>query len=218
MPDHSLLLLGHRGSRSVAGIAENSLAAFDLALQHGCNGFEFDVRCSADGYPVICHDPQIGKLKISESKREQLTDLSDLEQLLKKYHHRAFLDIELKVAGIETKVLAALREHRIESDYVASSFLTDVVWELKARSSSVAVGIICEKPSQLARWPQLPVDFVIAETALIDRKLIEDVHTANRKILAWTVNDKKSMLRLADWQVDGIISDDTRLLCETVKG
>lgn len=210
------LLLGHRGNRVIPGVAESSIPAFDLALQHGCEGFEFDLRCSADGHPVVCHDPKIGKLKISESEREQLKDLLDFEELLQKYHHRAFLDIELKVAGIETKVLAALREHRIEKDYVVSSFLADVVMELKARSASVPVGIICEKPSQLARWPKLPVDFVIAERSLVDRKLIEDVHSANREIFVWTVNDKKSMLQLASWQVDGIISDDTKLLCEVL--
>lgn len=217
MPDHPLLRIGHRGNRSVAGITENSPAAFDLALQHGCEGFEFDIRCSSDGFPVVCHDPKIGNLKLSDTKRKQLKDLLDLEQLLQKYHHQAFLDIELKVAGIETKVLAALREHRIERDYVVSSFLAEVVMELKARSASVPVGIICETTSQLTRWPQLPVDFVIAEKSLVDRKLVEDVHAAHRKVFVWTVNDKPSMLRFASWQVDGIISDDTKLLCEVLK-
>ena len=37
-----MLLLGHRGARQYA--TENSFDAFDVALEHGCDGFEFDVR------------------------------------------------------------------------------------------------------------------------------------------------------------------------------
>ena len=48
--------LGHRGARAVRQIPENTLASFELCLQHGCDGFEFDVRLSADGQAVICHD------------------------------------------------------------------------------------------------------------------------------------------------------------------
>jgi glycerophosphoryl diester phosphodiesterase len=45
--------------------------------------------------------------------------------------------------------------------------------------------------------------------------LVKDVHAAGKKLLTWTVNDQKTMLRLADWQVDGIVSDDTKLLTQT---
>ncbi|MCU1303492.1 MAG: glycerophosphoryl diester phosphodiesterase, partial [Candidatus Sulfotelmatobacter sp.] len=54
MANHPLLL-GHRGVRAEKSIPENSLPSFDLALAQGCDGFEFDVRLSADGQAVICH-------------------------------------------------------------------------------------------------------------------------------------------------------------------
>jgi glycerophosphoryl diester phosphodiesterase len=50
---------------------------------------------------------------------------------------------------------------------------------------------------------------------LVTRKLVDEVHSAGKKLLTWTVNDSKAMLRLADWKVDGIISDDTQLLVAT---
>lgn len=211
------LLLGHRGSRSLASVGENTLEAFDLALQHGCDGFEFDLRRTHDGQPVVCHDPKVGGIKISASKRRQLEDLLEFADVCRNFHHRAFLDIELKVAGIETTVLSELRQHEIDQDYLVSSFLIEVIMELKARSASVPVGVICEKPAQLASWRKLPVDYVVAEKELIDQKLVEEVHSTNRKIFAWTVNDRDTMLRLASWQVDGIISDDTKLLCDVLK-
>jgi glycerophosphoryl diester phosphodiesterase len=42
------------------------------------------------------------------------------------------------------------------------------------------------------------------------------IHAAGRKVFAWTVNDSKSMVRIANWEVDGIISDETQLLAKTL--
>ncbi len=61
------LLLGHRGARASRQIPENSLASFELCLQHGCDGFEFDVRRSADGVAVICHDAAVGGVEIANT-------------------------------------------------------------------------------------------------------------------------------------------------------
>src|ERR1017187_5379557 len=104
------LLLGHRGARTVRRIPENTLASFELCLQHGCDGFEFDVRLSADGQAVICHDATIGGMKIANTASKSLA-LPTLEDVLEQFADRAFLDIELKVAGLESHVLAELRKH-----------------------------------------------------------------------------------------------------------
>ncbi|OLB88248.1 MAG: hypothetical protein AUI17_01335 [Acidobacteriales bacterium 13_2_20CM_2_55_5] len=136
--------------------------------------------------------------------------------MLQRYAHRAFLNIELKVKGLETIVLDALREHQPEREFVVSSFIPDVVMELKARSGVVNLGIICEKRSQLAQWNKLPVEYVVAHESLIDEDLVQEIQAAGRRILAWTVNDKRSMVRLAGWGIDGVISDDTQLLVRTL--
>jgi glycerophosphoryl diester phosphodiesterase len=210
------LLLGHRGARASAGIPENTFASFDLALEHGCDGFEFDVRLTACQTAVVCHDPRVGSVAVSESRATQLPQLPRLSEILGRYGERAFLDIELKVENLESKVLAALHECPPRQAYVVSSFLPEVVMEMEARSASVRLGIICENPSQLARWPELPVDYVIAHHSLVDEKLVQDVQRAGLKILVWTVNQQEAMLRFADWSVDGIISDETELLVRTL--
>jgi glycerophosphoryl diester phosphodiesterase len=51
---HAPLIIGHRGSSKVA--PENTLAAFERALQDGADGIEFDVRLARDGVPVVIHD------------------------------------------------------------------------------------------------------------------------------------------------------------------
>src|SRR5882757_9193282 len=94
------LLLGHRGVRGEKSIPENSLASFDLALAQGCDGFEFDVRLSADGQAVICHNAASHGCEIAASSAQQLA-LPSLDDVLGRYQAQAFLDIELKVPGLE---------------------------------------------------------------------------------------------------------------------
>ena len=212
------LLLGHRGARVSASVQENTPASFDLALEHGCDGFEFDVRLTGCGRSVVCHDPKVDGITVSQASANQLLQLPLLDDVLQRYSQRAFLDIELKVPGLESKLLNSLREYRLEEDYVVSSFQPEVVTELKTRSAKVQAGIISDQPGRLACWRELTVEYVIPHYSLVTRKLVEDVHSAGKKVLTWTVNDGKAVLRFADWGVDGIISDDTELLVQTFRG
>lgn len=208
------LLLGHRGSGASRLVVENSFAAFDLALEHGCDGFEFDIRLTGCGRAIVCHDEVVREIKVASAGASELTDMPQLREVLALYRKRAFLNIELKVRGIEHALLGLLRETPPERDYVISSFLPEVMMELKARRA-IPVGIICETPAQLMNWRSLPTDYVMAHEPLVTQNLVEDIHQAGRKIVAWTVNEQAAMLRLAKWGVDGIISDDTQLLGET---
>jgi len=67
----------------------------------------------------------------------------------------------------------------------------------------------------LAIWRDLIHEYVIPHFSLLTPKLVDDVHSAGKKLLTWTVNDREAMLRYAEWGVDGIISDDTELLART---
>jgi glycerophosphoryl diester phosphodiesterase len=211
------LLLGHRGARGSTSVPENTSASFDLALKHGCDGFEFDVRLTGWGQALVCHDPKVDGVTVSQATADQLLHLPRLEEVLQRYGQRAFLDIELKVPGLESKVLDALREYRMEEDYVVSSFLPKVVLELKTRSAKIKAGIICDKPGQLASWRETNAEYVIPHYSLVTRDLAREVHSAEKKLFTWTVNDPNTMLRLADWGIDGIISDDTQLLVDTFR-
>src|SRR5438874_482554 len=97
------LLLGHRGARGRKySVRENTIAAFDLALQHGCDGFEFDVRLTADNCAVVCHDAKFAGITIAKSDAARLRGLPLLETVLERYARNAFLDIEIKVPGLES--------------------------------------------------------------------------------------------------------------------
>jgi glycerophosphoryl diester phosphodiesterase len=210
------LLLGHRGARAQKSIPENTLASFDQALADGCDGFEFDVRLTADGKPVVCHDPQTGGIEIARASAEQLSALPQLQDVLARYQDRAFLDIELKVSGLEKIAVALLQKHPPRRGVVVSSFLPEVLRTVHSHDSNVPLGLICETEAELRRWSELSIEYVIPHYRLVDEALLRQLRDAGRKILVWTVNAPAEMRHLAEAGVDGIISDNTSLLFQTL--
>ncbi len=209
------LLLGHRGTRRNK-IPENSFASFDQALADGCDGFEFDVRLTADGKAVVCHDPHNEGIEIASAAADDCAGLPKLDVVLARYHERAFLDIELKVSGLEPATVRLLSRTRPVRGFVVSSFLPEVLQRTHSEDSTLPLGLICESHAELLRWTHLPIEYVIPRHTLADEMLIQQLKAAGRKILVWTVNSPAKMQRLRDWGVDGIISDDTRLLAQTL--
>lgn len=210
------LLLGHRGSRGDKSIPENTLASFDLALASGCDGFEFDVRLTVDAHAVICHDAKIRGLEIAQSPAQRLA-LPSLSEVLTRYRSTAFLDIELKVPGMETITADLLRKLAPARGYVVSSFLPDVLEAIHELDASIPLGLICETQVQFDRWLQSPVEYVIPQGTLMRQELVAEIKAAGKKMFIWTVNVPADMKRFAQWGVDGIISDDPRRLALTLR-
>jgi glycerophosphoryl diester phosphodiesterase len=210
------ILLGHRGARAFRQIPENTLASFELCLSHGCDGFEFDVRLSADGQAVICHDATIGGMKIEDTASKGLP-LPTLADVLRQFAPRAFLDIELKVAGLGLQTLAELRKHPPQKGYVVSSFLPDVLAAIHDLDPAIPLGLLCETRGQLRGWREMPAEWVIPQFKLADGKLVELVHAAGKRIMVWTVNRTERMGEFAAWGVDAIISDETELMVRSLR-
>ena len=210
------LLLGHRGAGALKAIPENTLASFDKSLSDGCDGFEFDVRLTEDEEAVISHDPRFGKFKIERTMAQQVAALPRLRDVLKRYQASAFLDIEVKVKGLERTLADLFLRHKPRRGCVVSSFLPGALKAINGQDSTIPLGLICETPTQLRQWTELPIAYVIPQHELVDPDLVRKVKGAGKKIMVWTVNDSADMRRFAEMNVDGIISDDTGLLCRTL--
>ncbi len=223
------LLLGHRGARpvrriSVPGLgqripAENTLAAFDYAMASGCDGFEFDLRYTRDRRHVLCHDPEHEGKKIAEHdyaglERRRGYNLPCLEAVLARFGSSAYLDIELKVFGNEEAVVSALQATPPRRGYIVSSFLPEVLLKLHEIDPYLPLGYICKDVEAAQRWAELPIRSFVPHHSLVSRRLVDEVHARELQLLTWTVNRKRDLVRLAEWGVDGLISDDPKLLSE----
>lgn len=214
-------LLGHRGARKYA--PENTNQAFSCALEDGCDGFEFDVRITADDIPVVCHDPKYKGFEIARSSYNTLCDhlvregdLPLLQDVLTHFGH-CFLNLELKVAGHEELVLDIVRQHAPSKGLIVSSFLPEVIARYEKLKAGFDMGLICDTRCQLAKWTDLPTQAVMLHRGLIATKLVEELKSSRKQVFVWTVNSEREMRKFAEMGVDGIISDDTKLLAKTLR-
>lgn len=203
--------------------AENTLPALEFALANGCDGFEFDVRGTRDGRCVLCHDPKLKGVVLAETDFTELClvcgePLPCLEDVLAGFGDRAYLDIELKQFGNESAVVAALKTHPPQRGYLVSSFDPRVQLRVHELDASIPLGYLCDHKKLLARWRDLPVSVVLPEYPLVSQTLIKEVHAVGKQVFTWTVNREPNLAAFAEWGVDGLISDDPKLLSRVFAG
>ncbi len=107
------ILLAHRGFRG-AGRPDNTLPAI-VAARGVADGVEVDVRETADGVLVLSHDPILFGVSVAAAAYSELVaacrarghPLTTLQQAVEALAPSAWLDAEVKVAGLGEAVFAA---------------------------------------------------------------------------------------------------------------
>ena len=92
---YNVNIIAHRGTNKRA--PQNTLPAFQKAIEMGTDGFETDVHLSKDGVPVICHNYTIDETSNGTGKIEEMT----LEQL-KSYDFGSYYDPKFKDTTLPT--------------------------------------------------------------------------------------------------------------------
>ncbi|MFA5003880.1 MAG: glycerophosphodiester phosphodiesterase [Candidatus Saccharimonadales bacterium] len=134
-------IIGHRGARGLA--PENTLKAFEKALEHHVDEIELDVRVTKDGKTVIIHnpflkDPAGNKLEINKTTFEELQkhkpDLASLEESIAFVNRRVPMLIEIKPRVPTKQAVAVLRDFLGKGwrpeDFLLASFSQKILREL----------------------------------------------------------------------------------------
>lgn len=98
-------IVAHRGAHQEPAVVENTLRAFDRAIDAGAWGIEFDIRWTRDERPVVFHDPDTKRLFGAEARLRDLdlAELQDrfpliptLDEVVQRYGKRIHLMAEVK--------------------------------------------------------------------------------------------------------------------------
>ncbi len=169
----------------------------------GAQGFEFDVRRSGDGRLVVVHDARWEGRQVSATPAAAL-GRPLLEDVLREFRH-AWLDIELKVPGMEAQVLELAARYLAEGRYVLTSFHAGVIGELKRLSPRAPVGLLFQRP--LARWNGMDLDYLAPQHRLLTARLARAARARGLRLIAWTVNTPAAMRRVLALGVDVVVTD-----------
>lgn len=214
------LVVAHAGGASSA--PPNTLGAFETAIALGADMIEFDVRRTADDELVLFHDEAIDDRPLNTLTYADALRLVSARghpiprfvELLDAVRGRVLLDIELKEAGYEARVLSLVFECGFGvSDFVVTSFDSSALAQIKSARPDVRAGLLAydvtgRKALELFR--ESGADFLGPDYQILDAAVLREAETAGVLLLPWTVNDPAAIGLLLDVPaVMGIITDHT---------
>jgi len=233
------LFIAHRGASAEA--PENTLAAFRRALALGADGIELDVQVTRDGVPMVFHDTSLTRLtgrrgRIAQFTRRELREyhvqgeaLPALSEVLALTRDRCVVQLELKRGTAVAPVVEAIRHARAGGAVILASFEPSLVAEARLRAPQLPRMLIHEgwgrgrsnASSQVRRLVPVLAALGAAGVSLDHRaipsaKFIAALKCRGFCVWCWTVNQPRSMLRLARWGADAILSDNPALLDSTL--
>jgi glycerophosphoryl diester phosphodiesterase len=233
MAQHSLARparVAHRGAPREH--PENTLPSFARALELGADAIELDVHATRDGVVVVHHDPvpratspdrRLARRAIAELTLDQLrtfnvasgVGIPTLAEVLALVGDAALVYVELKGANVEPAAIDVIRSHRTRC--AVHSFDHAAVTRARLLAPEIRRGVLFSRrpvnPVQVMQaagaldvWPEWP---------LIDAALVNSVHAVGGSVIAWTVNDVAVAGHLSSVGVDGICTDDLRIIDRT---
>lgn len=227
------LNFAHRGASGE--YPENTMLAFQKAVEMGCDGIETDVQLTKDGVLVICHDELLDRTTdgtgiLAEKTYEELSKLNaaaqwkdkykniripTLDELLEfAYDKNILLNIEIKNSvidykNIEKMIIHKLYHYEIVDKVIISSFNHYSIARCRSIDSSIKLGVLyCSKlyePWNYAK--QIGADALHPLFYTLDDVDIKSIKKANLAINTYTVNEEKYMKQLIALGIDGIITN-----------
>jgi glycerophosphoryl diester phosphodiesterase len=229
--DGPLLRIGHRGAAALA--PANTIAAAEAAVAHGADFIELDVFGGPDR-----------KLVLSHSRRELAVEpvlLDDMLAFLVERAPKMGVLTDVKFSGLERQLVEALHAHGLVERAIVSTSHVPTLQSLRrleprlARSRTYPRGRIylgghrtfihTTGPVQWAMRVTLPsrVPRLVEEVGasamtlnhrVVTRAAVERCHELGVAVFAWTVNERDLVQRLDALGVDGVITDDPRILTD----
>ena len=160
------LVLAHRGANKVA--PQNTLPAFQKALDFNADGLETDVHLSLDGHIVICHNYTIDETSNGTGRVDEMTlsqlklydfgsyfsdefkgvTLPTLPELLDLTKSMKLINIEIKPpqkdCDLVKKVVEAIHEYGIVENSIVSCFDPECIRLVKEIDKNVKTGLLYE--------------------------------------------------------------------------
>ena len=225
-------ITAHRGDSSSA--PENTLAAFEMAIENGADVIELDVRQTKDGEIVIMHDESLKRTcgvnkKVGNLTYEELLEYSPtakckgedkerfkdekiptLREAIELVGDRAELNIELKPAKTDKKFAKTVVEIIQEYDYYDNCVVTSLNYGSikKIKMTDPKIKTIYVMAVAMGDLYSLEyADGFSIKSRYITNDLVKQAHSMGKEVYAWTIDDKNILESMMLMDVDSIITN-----------
>lgn len=225
------VIIAHRGASALA-LHENSLEAFQIAIDIQADYVEFDIRKTKDDYLIIFHDDSYEGHPVSSLTYSELCLLTSrkglypplFSEVLSLCKGKIKLDIELKEAGFEQRVVEMTKAGFSYNDFLIKSFLDFIVLSVKKFDKNVRSGLLtgvknAAFPTRIREYfPErrlrlCQADFISPHYKFVTKGFIRRMQHQKKDIYVWTLNNDVLIDTFLKKPVTGIITDypDTAL-------
>ncbi|EIL82871.1 glycerophosphodiester phosphodiesterase family protein [Bacillus altitudinis] len=230
-----MYIIAHRGSSSAA--PENTIAAFDVAVEQGADYIELDVQMTMDQHVVVIHDDtvdrttngnglvksytldQLKKLDAGSWFEQQYTNerIPTLQEILERYSQRIGILIEIKhpkrQIGIEKAVARIINRFSYSRHIIIQSFDVHALQRIKAFAPSLRTALIIKPDAfkltkrKLTTYSSFANGLNMKKT-MINKWWIDRIHSFGMEVFIWTVKDQKTADRIKKYPIDGVVTDN----------
>ena len=219
--------IAHRGLFDREKIPENSMLAFDKALEKGYS-IEIDVNMTQDGYIVVFHDNSLKRMTgiKNDITTMTLSEIKKLKLLGTENKIPTFEDVLLQVSGkvpilIEVKPNSKYKElmeklinllEKYNGKYSIQSFDPRIVYWLKKNMPQISRGQISSKYIREVKSRILKIllgkmvfnvitkpNFISYQYLSINEKFYKKQKNKGREVIAWTLKNKEDYEKIRDY-------------------
>ena len=233
--NNNLLLISHRGDTTQH--IENTIGAADKAINIGATGLEIDVRQCGSGEIVVFHDfslrrmfnknGYVGRTYFSELKHfnyikngiQTEYTINLLDEFFQKFKNTIKINLDAKTIHFfdfkfADQLISIINNHNLIQTVWISCFNPFLLQILKIKNKNIETGYLFQRTA----WLHTAYDRVVYSDAwhphvnLINNEFKNKALHLRKKIYVWTVNDIETVNKLKDNSIDGIITDDVKLV------
>ena len=228
--NENVLTIAHRGDVEYG--VENSLEALEGALKNKADYVEMDIVMTKDNKFVVLHDFNLKRLaginkNIYDMNFDEVVGL-EIKQRGFKSHIPSFEEYVKRAKELDVKLLVELKPHGKEPDnyvdlviqelkrlgidkkYKVMSLNKDVMVELNKKEPDIDTGYVI--PIQFGSFNNIAVDFYVIEDFSFSNYLLREAKIEKKNVFVWTINDQEDMTRYLQTAVDGIITDNPKMV------
>jgi len=209
------LVIAHRGVHN-SGLTENTIEAFQAAIDAGADMIELDVRRTGAGELAILHDHAVGKVALDSCSLDEFEARTGfrpplLSEVLEWARGRIGLDVELKEDGYVEEVAPLLLDFaHSASKLIVTSFVDPLLTQLHERAPALHLGLLLAWTAE--RFEQRAyacgAKTVLPEMKLVDEAIIAGAANARLELIVWDFMASEHGQLLTDTRIKGVITDD----------
>jgi len=224
-----VVVIAHRGACKEA--PENTLQAFEQAVDAGAEMIEFDVHKTIDNQVVVIHDRTTGRtsdrdIDVHTSTLEQVREASlenglqipTLEEVFIQFKGKLYFQIEVLETEMAPEVIGLIDKYNVHDQCLISSFLDRTLPTYKNSKKKIMLAYIGHEPNSLFRKAgKHQLDGIHPQYEIVTPEFVSKSRSKNLFVNAWSVDSQKDWEYLIECGVDGIITNYPRELIKFLK-